>query len=667
MKNLVLGIVGYSVGLVILWSCSGSNGTNVDGTGTAAPVVLSTIPVGGSINVTTNSNLSITFSIAMDTASTRASISSVPAIAGTFAWDAGNTKMIWDPSNNLIGNTAYTIQISKAAKSAKNIAMAKDTTFTFTTVPDSATSIPAVVNTFPTDQALGVPVNSYIKLDFNVPMDNMATQTAISSLPAISGTFSWDNGDSKMTWIPTNNLSDTTQYTVTLKTTAKSKAGIYLAQQKTFSFKTGKTTRPPTRIVGNVMRKEDNGGIVGANVVLFNATTHSPLMRTTSGFGGAYQFKVDSGNYYLNVTAEGRLSSPLSGRPNPFSIGLDSTKIRNVYMFRDSSGRITGGISGTIEISGGVTSLAGILIVAKLSDSSSFSTTSGPDGFYVFFNLPIGSYSLKAFRSGLKMDTTSLITATVVKDNISPDHSIKMILDTGRRLEGKITFLATNNGITDITLVDPATRVAIPGLRTFNVGGIYSIQGVPPGTFIAWASYLNDGYVVDPDAIRKFGLPLVTFAPSDTLKTLDFDVTGAVTIYRPTNPAENLIPARIKSMKPYFVWKPYSSAKQYIIEVVDQSGARIWGGWDSTGKILHKPFDVPTSGLDSIQFNFDSTAVEPLKMGGTYAWKVYADFTRNPTVGELRSSSEDLRGLFVPGVDSIIVDDSNSVSLPRHY
>jgi hypothetical protein len=54
-----------------------------------------------------------------------------------------------------------------------------------------------------------------------------------------------------------------------------------------------------------------------------------------------------------------------------------------------------------------------------------------------------------------------------------------------------------------------------------------------------------------------------------------------------------------------------------------------------------------------VQFNFDSTAVEPLVMRQTYSWKVYADFFNRKEVGQLISSSEDLRGLFMAGVDSI--------------
>lgn len=604
--------------------------------------------------MTSNTQISITFNTAMDTASARSAISSVPPITGSFTWTAGNTSIVWRPDANLTGNTAYTVKVAASAHSSGNLAMLRDTAFTFTTVPDSSTSVPLVVSSDPADHSINVAYNSYVTLVFNVATNPSLTQAAITSIPAIAGTFSWDNGDTRMTWIPTSDLKDTTMYTITLTTAAQSKAGIAMAANKSITFTTGHTTRPPTRVMGSVLRKEDSGAVRGANVVLYNASTNSPLLRTTSGYGGAFEFKVDSGDYYLTATATGRIPAPPPwGRASPFHVAMDSTKVRNIYMRRDSSGDTTGGISGTILISGGTTSAAGILVIATRSDSIFFSTTTGPDGYYVFYNLPIGTYTISVFRSGLAQDSLK-VTTVVVRDSVIPNLSLSMLVDPGRRLDGKITYLATKNGIVDITLVDPGSRTAIPGLRTFNTGGLnYSLGGIPPGTYIAWASYLNDGYVMDPDAIRKFGLPLVTFAAKDSLKNLSFDVTGAITILRPTNPPERLTPAPVNTLTPYFVWDSYSSTKQYIIEVLDQSGARIWGGWDSTGKILHAPILAHGGGLDSVQFNFDGSALEPLKMRQTYSWKVYADFFNRKDVGQLISSSEDLRGLFMAGVDSI--------------
>jgi hypothetical protein len=200
------------------------------------------------------------------------------------------------------------------------------------------------------------------------------------------------------------------------------------------------------------------------------------------------------------------------------------------------------------------------------------------------------------------------------------------------------------NSIVDITLAHPVSYEAIPGLDTMMHGGTstYDLNGIPPGTFIPWASYRNDGYVMDPDWIRKFGLPVLTFALGDSAKELDFSITDAVPVIYPTNHPDTLIPVTIPTDTPTFVWELYPSAQEYIIAVYNSFGKLIWGGYDENNNVLHAKIGAQT---ESVVFNFDNSAKEPL-MGGSYRWKVWADKNRNDGVQQLISSSEDLLGLF---------------------
>lgn len=221
-------------------------------------------------------------------------------------------------------------------------------------------------------------------------------------------------------------------------------------------------------------------------------------------------------------------------------------------------------------------------------------------------------------------------------------------------------FLAATNISADITLVDPNSRLAIPGLRTINQGATsYRLDGIPPGSYIAWGSYFNDGYVMDPDHIRKFGLPTVAFLPSDTLKRVDFAFTRAIRIVHPTNPPDTLRPAPVPSLQPFFVWEHEASAKEIIIKVFDSKGERIWGGCDSAGNILHAPIAANPGSLDSVQFNFNGSAKAELSRFDTYSWKIYSDADRAPGIQKLISSTEDLRGLFMPGRSTIPDDDDD--------
>jgi hypothetical protein len=405
----------------------------------------------------------------------------------------------------------------------------------------------------------------------------------------------------------------------------------------------GKGSEPATAVIiqGKVMVQEDSSGISGANVVLFDAKANTPIARVLTTVQGTFSFTTTPGSYYLTAGAQGRISSPPpnGGKPLPFQANAGGSNIHDLYLELDGSAAGTGGITGKVNLAGTMPS-SGILIIATTS-ASAYSTTTGPDGVFIFFNLNPGSYTLQAFKAGLAQDSSS-VPVTVAAGAVAANVQVGMAASAGKILRGKISFVASPNSIVDITLVNPRTRAAIPGLSTKNEGGnTFTLSGIPAGTYLAWASFHNDGYVMDPDRIQKFGLPEVSFLPADTAKALDFEVTGAITILSPTDPEGLLYPLAVSSLTPTFTWNKYSSAKEYIVEVFNGSGKRIWGGFTDVGIIRH-----PQVMGESATFNFDGSASEPLKAGGIYSWKVYADNSSNLNIQGLISSSEDLRGIF---------------------
>jgi hypothetical protein len=395
-------------------------------------------------------------------------------------------------------------------------------------------------------------------------------------------------------------------------------------------------------IQGKVMKATDSSGIASANVTAYNANTNSPVTRTLSDAQGNYRLEVAGGTYYLKVAAQGFFPSPpLDGAPLPFVAVVNDTVIQNKFLFLDPGASSTGSISGTVA--SGTSGVSGVLIVAvRSADSLAISDVSGPEGFFVLYNMPAGSYSIKCYLAGyVQVSDTSIL----VSPNIGLT-GVNLLISSAvnGHLAGKITFLASQNSQVDITLVHPITRDAIPGLNTINDGNNnYSLTGIPSGTYIAWASYRNDGYVMDPDWIRKNGLPLVTFSGIDTLLMLNFSVTDAITIDSPTNTADSVFAVPIATTTPTFTWEAYPSAKEYIIEVSDSHGNVIWGGFDSNGVVRHAQIDQHQT---SAVFNFDGSAVDSLKNGESYHWKIYADDDAALNIQGLISDSEDLRGLF---------------------
>jgi hypothetical protein len=149
---------------------------------------------------------------------------------------------------------------------------------------------------------------------------------------------------------------------------------------------------------------------------------------------------------------------------------------------------------------------------------------------------------------------------------------------------------------------------------------------------------------MDPDWIRKFGLPTVSFAAAGEDSTLDFSVTGAISIISPTNHPDTINPVAIATTTPTFKWEMYSGRQEYIIEVFDGRGNTIWGGFGPDGMPRHATIGAQQT---EAAYNFDNSATQPLEHGNNYRWKIFADGDPKDTVYELISASEDLLGLFM--------------------
>jgi len=387
-----------------------------------------------------------------------------------------------------------------------------------------------------------------------------------------------------------------------------------------------------------IMNADNSSGIANANVVLYNADNNEAILRKSTNSNGECSFEIDPGNFFVRISAQGyNTSPPENNTPIPFGVGKGETITRE-FNLEPLDVKPPGQISGHVNPVEN-----NVLIIAEETDGPRYSTITGPDGFFVLFNLPYGTYSLFAYKAGLEGETVPERELSSTAPSASVTIDLKQI--SGATLQGKVTFLASENSVVDISLVDPATFSAVPGLSTFSdTSGLdYEINNIPSGTFLAWASFKNDGYVMDPDWIFKNpGVLSVTFTEGDTLD-LDFSVTDAVIINSPTNPPDSIYAVIADSTTPTFNWDEYPSAKEYIIEVRKMNGDIIWGGFNADGSINHHKIDAQTS---SVLYDFDGTASEMLKAGEIYQWKVYADDDRADGVQTLISASEDLLGIF---------------------
>lgn len=396
---------------------------------------------------------------------------------------------------------------------------------------------------------------------------------------------------------------------------------------------------PPAVIKIVVKSAADSSVIAGANVILYNANSGEAISREFSAADGVAEFQESiGGNYYVRIAAQGFKELPEgSVSPVPFSATSGNTTTQTFYMniLQGTFGKIDGNIN---------PQLSGFLVVATESGmNSEYHTYSGPDGYFVLFNIPYGTYELDGIKSGYQSTTQPQVT--LASGSTSATVEIPVTQITGSTLNGMVTFLASQNAIVDISLLDKISYSVVNGLTTvIDTSRNYSINNIPAGEYVAWASYQNDGYVMDPDWIFKNpGVLFVSFA-GDTTKERNFSVTGAISIISPTNPPNDITPAEADSIIPTFRWNAYPQTKEYIIEVVDINGNLIWGGFKPNGEIGHA--QIPKE-LTSVEFNFDGSALSPLQPGSIYQWRIYSDDDSAPDVQTLLSASEDLMGLFI--------------------
>jgi len=394
----------------------------------------------------------------------------------------------------------------------------------------------------------------------------------------------------------------------------------------------------PTGVKGVVTDGSTSEVLSGVRVVLFDANTNQATDNiTTTDVDGTYSFEAVAGSYFITLTKQGYSDVPTRGvSALPFSIVSGSQLDNPVQMFANGASNI-GWIAGKLTSTDA--SVAGSLVVAT-TGANGYSTISDSEGNYIIYNVPAATYNVKAWKAEVNSPEVS---ATVTADTETSDVNLAISLTTGATVTGTITFLATANIEVDVALTHPVTEEAIPGLNTITSNGSYSLPLVPDGEYLARASYSNDGVVMDPDWIMKNGEPFVRVSGVDAIR--NFSVTNAVSLTSPTNTATSIDPV-ISSSVPTFTWLGYSSTSDYVIEVSDENGNVIWGGFSTNWTV--KNITIPAAEI-SIDFNSDGNATESLVSGNVYRWRVYAskNNVQSLTGWELISVSEDQQGLII--------------------
>lgn len=403
---------------------------------------------------------------------------------------------------------------------------------------------------------------------------------------------------------------------------------------------------PPTGTLKGIVKDASTSlALENVNVVVFNADNNSPIGQTLkTNAAGEYSTELLVGNYFVKLSKQGYNPVPSpSLEAVPFTITGGQQTQNDAELF-PSSTTGTGWIQGKVTSSGAA--VQGALVVATDAQNIiAFSTSSDVNGDYSIFNVPSGSFTVRAY---LSQYNSNAVPASITSNTATLGINVEMQKNASASLVGSVRNLSIENKEVDIALVHPITKETIPGLTTATSSLNYSLTNIPNGSFIARATYKNDVRVMDPDRIAKFGEPVVTVTGGvATPTTLTFDVTGPVTLNSPTNPLNSTVPVT-GSIEPTFQWTAYPSTTDYVIEVMDAAtGQVIWGGFDKSGALPVKKVTIPGSET-SIAFNADASAsISSLVVGKIYRWRIYASKNdqNSPTGWTLISVSEDQVGL----------------------
>lgn len=159
---------------------------------------------------------------------------------------------------------------------------------------------PHVNSITPNNGASSVAITSQVRVTFNESMDRTSTQAAFSlnGPSQVSGSFSWESGDTVLVFTPSLSLQYSTAYTVQMSTTAKDVAGNYLSP----AISSGFTTEQQPKVVVPPSAPQSLAATGGARAVSLSWST--PL---DSGGASISGYKI-----YRGTSSNGQSSTPLA-------------------------------------------------------------------------------------------------------------------------------------------------------------------------------------------------------------------------------------------------------------------------------------------------------------------------------------------------------------------
>src|SRR3984885_377897 len=254
--------------------------------GPAAPIVVSTSPANGAMNVLVAATISATFSDAMAPATINATTFTVTGpgtapIAGTVTYAGGTAT--FTPTSDLPANTLFTATITTGATDITGGPLASNYSWSFMTG-----TAPLVISTNPAGGATNVPLAQITTATFNEPMNATTINASTFTLTgtggaAVNGTVSYAGNTA--TFAPSAALTAGVTYTATITSGAQDLAGNAVIPSFIWSF----TAVPSPTVIST------NPGSAATNVPInqkITATFSVPMNAATVIAAGTFTVAV---------------------------------------------------------------------------------------------------------------------------------------------------------------------------------------------------------------------------------------------------------------------------------------------------------------------------------------------------------------------------------------
>jgi hypothetical protein len=324
-----------------------------DGEPGVQPTVSSTDPENDAVNFSLSANISATFNTAMNEASVtnaRFTVNNgISNISGTTEYTGTTASFI--PDEDLEANTVYTATITTGVLNKDGKGMAENFVWSFATLDNI---LPTVVLTDPTIDFGGVPRNKVVSILFSERMDSLTINASTFKLTQGSNEVTGEVAYSGTTATFTSSafLSAGLEYTATITTGAKDRAGNALAAITEWSF----TTSASAATLATV-----NLGAAGNYVILAKtAINNSPGSAITGDLGlspAATSYVTgfsltNATGYATSAQVTGKIYAADMAAPTPITL---TTAVNNmITAYNDAAGRPTPDFSelGTGNIGG---------------------------------------------------------------------------------------------------------------------------------------------------------------------------------------------------------------------------------------------------------------------------------------------------------------------------